>query len=474
MHEVEESLQRAVELLPPDSQELREALSGSELTVYARSLYDMLTTNADTRDDIDATNALKEPLQKKKKVAGPKRGRGRVGSANTTLTLAQSILDKDLINAVDELNMNASSLLELAVSRSPAYSSAVSKFVRSCSAGSKSDAALTAIRACNSLAGLCSTSEEAVVSFEPCVNFIIENIEAIGGASSLSLIDNVLCRLSVLICKNRLPQSTDASASASWMQWSERTTDMIGDNLDVVVTATLSRACAVCHDLLYHRVLAEHASIEGDTIDQAAEKLSYYVQITSPYSILGYFFSCTSDDPPKDIASLLLHLASAKAGISCGLQGRKSQVYLMYMHAVRVAINICELNNMSLTKASLITRNSSTQPPVEIMDWLRSHPPSATIQSLLEASSSGLQAISEHITNTTKENELLGLALMASLEIEGKTQGPQVNETQPSAIDHLLFYESTEGDNLHLLPTDWEEDDIDDIEVVGDVEDDSA
>lgn len=110
----------------------------------------------------------------------------------------------------------------------------------------------------------------------------------------------------------------------------------------------------------------------------------------------------------------------------------------------------------------------STMPPDSIRAWMEDQPPSSTIHLLMEKSERGLPEMSAYIVEEMKLDDLHALASLAVTgvgEHAATTDGVQ----ERSAIDDLLFFESTEG-ALNVLPDGWDEDDDNDVDDVDDVE----
>jgi len=146
-------------------------------------------------------------------------------------------------------------------------------------------------------------------------------------------------------------------------------------------------------------------------------------------------------------------------------------MYILYLHLARRTTAFAQKSPQLYTLSHQLKQSASTTlPPESIMDWLKSQPPSSTVELLLEKSSQGHLELSAYIMNEMQDKDMRALASLSMASISDEVTHEEAQEDR-SAMDDLLFFESTEGDGMRVFP-DWE-DSASDIEITMDESDDS-
>ena len=439
----------------------------NNLEAHAQSLFNLLSKEQESNkeDQSEGANKNKNGKDSKKRKARPSEGD----------TAAVTILDASLSDAFSSKNI---SLIAGGVSsRDPPPEEGFGSLFEAQNAddglGNVLERAVAYLDVGSSLGGLCARPVDKLASFAAFANYLNDLMnEGIGdsvefkGASGVSAVLKVtqmaLSRLSV--CCQCIGADSPRDV---WTAWSNSTRKSS--------LPTYLKSSSVCYlTLLAHVkacVLQNAPIITEEYIRKMAESVKYFVDTLSPYASIGIVSSFV-DTQIEHVEQLVLFLACSKESLSMELVDLKTPAYLLYMNAARHAISYSIQRGYTSLAASMTESMSHVMPPVSVSSWLSSQPPSAIIQVLQEQGDSGLSNISQYLIHSMKDKEMRALASVSCSQLMGD-YGETHKEENVSAVDDLLFFESTEGDDqqLNMLPQGiWDEEEDEEDEEDSDQE----
>lgn len=439
------------------------------LEAHAQSLFNLLSKESEGNEEDHSKNENKNRKDSKKRKARP-------SQQDTT---SVTILDASLKDAFGSENI---SLVAGAVSsRDPPLEEGIGSLIESKvknaddEFGNVLERAVAYLNVGSSLGGLCARPVDKIASFAAFANYMndlmngdIDDSVEYNGASGVEAVLKVtqmaLSRLSV--CCQCVGED---SAKNIWTAWSDATRKSS--------VPMYMKSSSVCYlTLLAHvkaSILQKAPVMSEDYIRKMAESVKYFVDILSPYASIGLVSSFV-DTQMKLVEQLVLFLACSKESLSMEQVDLKTPAYLLYMSTSRHAISFSNQRGYISLAASMAESMSHVMPPVSISSWLSSQPPSAIIQVLQEQGESGLSNISQYLIHSIKDKEMRALASVSCSQLMGD-YGEIQKEENASAVDDLLFFESTEGDEqqLNMLPQGIWDDEEDDDDEEEEMEEDS-
>jgi len=458
LDEIEGCLKEAAALLPAEETLLREQLD-KNCDRHARYLFDLLN---DTQEKSSGTRKRKAVEQGRELATGA----------------APSVLDSSLCDRLGHTSgskRNVKDILGLVLSRDPVTSDWIGKLVDIVAKGDANplEKASQAIKGYGALAGLCATRGDIMASFLPISKYVIKSVEEAslsenikyGGKTGTEaceqLVLDAVCILGTSCKEDRFARDDDQSSDAStvWTEWSS-------EEYDIMATYVLG-AKACCDLVLLLIKLKGQEEKLMNSADKISAEVSHVVSMVGPHAALGFLLYQGEDDSqliPSDSQFLIMFMACMRIGFSTGEEDMKAPCYMLCMKAARRAIQIAQRNQLSSLKAKLEASCGQLVPPLGIVNWLKSHPPSAAIQLLVQNSESGLEKISETLISRVQDKEMQSLVLLSLLSLQGNNDTAQAakdDATFASAMDDLFFFESKEGE-LNMLPEDWNEEGEDD------------
>ncbi len=323
--------------------------------------------------------------------------------------------------------------------------------------------AINYVRMCSSLGGRCSSTDDRIATFAPFAQHMKEVGNKVDlasetfeyeGETGIGAFVRVL-QSAIVSIHSMILQGENQDLASSLTSWKS----------GVQNTPAHLHAALVCYDILGCLIRLQDmssASLNEEGIENRVPSIRHMVHLVSPYASLGLVVSRAKEsDSVATIEDLIMFLSSSKKGLSCGREGLKAPVYILYMNVARQVIALSHEKGFASLASSVEYEASNTMPPIAIQQWLKSQPPSAIIQVLLERCSQGLKEMSRYLVHSMKEKEMHALCSLSYSELIG---GYQPEEHTELAMDDLLFYESTEGE-FNLLPQQWDEDDDKDSEM---------
>ena len=314
------------------------------------------------------------------------------------------------------------------------------------------------LRACVAVGGLCERIDERVAAFTAFTDLVA------GGGVPEGMVRSAVSSVHAV-----LQGSTGERPGSIWTAWREK--DEYG---------AFTKASAACYRLVDAMVSArmnrEPAGVTEDNIGEFTQHALHAMHLLSPYAMFGLLIHAhgTKSAGIGDLVMLTAVLAAGgpmrarTPGIPGTTAGHMSDTtaFLLYLFVARCAIGTAKDAAMLTLSHQLRQKASLTMPPDSIRAWMEDQPPSSTIQLLMEKSEHGMPEMSAYLV---EEMQLDDLHALASLSMTGVgEQGGTIDGGQErSAIDDLLFFESTEG-ALNVLPGEWEEEgdtEVDDVEV---------
>jgi hypothetical protein len=450
-----------VELVEGD---LKQQLENN-LEAHAQSLFNLLSKEQESNkeDQSEGANKNKNGKDSKKRKARPSEGD----------KAAVTILDASLNDAFSSKNI---SLIAGAVSsRDPPSEEGIGSLIEvkvqnaDDGLGNVLERAVAYLDVGSSLGGLCARPVDKLASFAAFAHYLndlmnagIDDSVELNGVSGVSSVLKVtqmaLSRLS--ICCQCIGADSPRDV---WTAWSDSTRKSS--------LPTYLKSSSVCYlTLLAHVkacVLQNAPIITEEYVRKMAESVKYFVDTLSPYASIGIVSSFV-DTQIEHVEQLVLFLACSKESLSMEQVDLKTPAYLLYMNTARHAISYSIQRGYTSLAASMTESMSHVMPPVSVSSWLSSQPPSAIIQVLQEQGDSGLSNISQYLIHSIKDKEMRALASISCSQLMGD-YGETHKEENASAVDDLLFFESTEGDDqqLNMLPQGiWdEEEDEEDAEM---------
>lgn len=377
-------------------------------------------------------------------------------------TSCMSIADDSLREALSKTS-ERQALAGLVASRVPVDVDGVKRLVED-GEDDELQQAINYVRMCSSLGGRCSSTDDRVATFAPFaqymkdigtkIDFAREKFEyegETGTGAFVRVINSAIASIHSMILQGEAQDLT--SSLTSWKNAKQSMPQQI-------------HAAIVCYDILVCLVrlkILSCASLDEEGIETMVPSIRHVMHLVSPYASLGLVSShAKAANNPVTIEDLIIFLSSSKKGLSCDREGLKAPVYILYMNMARQAIALAQDKGFTSLASSLEYAASATMPPVSIQQWLKSQPPSAIIQVLLDRCSQGLKEMSRYLVHSMKEKEMQALCSLSYSEL---IDGYDLEERTELAMDDLLFYESTEGE-FNLLPQQWDEDDDEDNETL--------
>ena len=310
------------------------------------------------------------------------------------------------------------------------------------------------LRVCVAVGGLCENLEERVAAFS-----VFADLLAGGGVAEETV------RSAVSSVHAILQGSTGHKNSSVWTMWGE----------DHKVDA-FSKASSACYRLVEAMVAArigreQVSCVTEENIGDLTRYTVHLMHLLSPYALPGLLLHVygAKSAGMSDVVMLTAVLAVggptealSRSSIDSADHLSDTTVYLLYLYLARRAIVATHDAALVTLSHQLQQKVGATMPPDSIRAWIEDQPPSSTMQLLIEKSDRGLPEISAYLI---EEMQVEDLHALASLSLTGLgEQGGLVEDGQErTAVDDLLFFESTEG-ALNVFPDDWD-DDSDDVEI---------
>ena len=461
LDEIEGCLRDALEVLPAEESLLREQLD-KYAGKYAKYLLELLS--AEVQEKLPGTRKRKAVEQGRDDAYAP------------------CMLDSTLCDSLDQGSVskrNVKDIIGLVLSRDPVTSDWIGKLVDVVAKGDANplEKAGQAIKAYGALAALCGTRADIMASFLPVSKYIIRSVEEgnlsenimyggkTGTEACTQLLQDALCTLGTFCKEDGFARDEDQSndASSIWTEWSTQQYD---------ATASYVLGAKACCDLVLLLIKLKGLR-EEELLMNSAEKvsaeISHIVSIIGPHAALGFLLYQGEDEKLilSDSQFLIMFMACMRLGFSTGEEDMKAPCYMLCMKAARRAIQIAQRHKLSSLKVKLESSCGQLVPPLGIVNWLKSHPPSATIELLVQNSESGLEKISETLISRIQDKEMQSLVFLSLLSLQGTTgtaQAAKDDATFASAMDDLFFFESKQGE-LNMLPEDWNEEGDDDFAI---------
>jgi hypothetical protein len=451
-------------VLPAEESLLREQLD-KHAGKHARYLLELLNAEA------------QEKLSKTRKRKAVEQGRDDALVASSS----SSLLDSTLCDSLDQASAskrNVKDIIKLLLSRDPVTSDWIGKLVDVVAKGDANplEKAGQAVKAYGALAALCATRADIMASFLPVSKYIIKSIEEgnlsensryggkTGTEACTQLVKDAVCTLGTFCKEDGFARDEDQSndTSSIWTEWSNQRYDAM---------ASYVLGAKACCDLVLLLIKLKGMKEEElmTSAEQVSAEISHVVSVVGPHAALGFLLYQGEDAKlvVSDSQFLIMFMACMRLGFSTGEEDMKAPCYMLCMKAARRAIQIAQRHKSSSLKSKLESSCGQLVPPLGIVDWLKSHPPSATIELLVQNSESGLEKISDTLISRVQDKEMQSLVFLSLLSLQGTTGAAQAakdDATFASAMDDLFFFESKQGE-LNMLPEDWNEEEDDDFAI---------
>ena len=316
------------------------------------------------------------------------------------------------------------------------------------------------LRACVAVGGLCERIDDRVAAFSAFTDLVA------GGGVPEGVVRSAVSSVHAVV-----QGSSGERPGSVWTTWREN------DEYD-----SFKKASTACYRLVGAMVSAhmnhESSGVTEDTIGELTKHAVHVMHLLSPYAMFGLLMHTHGTKLAGIVDLVMLTAVLAEGGPlgarSCGnpasTAGHLSDTvaFLLYLYLVRCAISTAQDAAMLTLSHQLREKASAAMPPVSIRAWLEDQPPSSTIQLLIEKSEHGMPEMSAYIVKEMHLDDLHALASLSMMgvgEQKGTTEGGQ----ERSAMDDLLFFESTEG-ALNVFPDGWDEDNDADDDVEVDIE----
>jgi hypothetical protein len=448
---VSDALRQAVQLLPAGLRQRLGAHDESTFEAHVDALLGMLG------GDAGRVGARREETRQKR----PRASRGGLpkGDASGSDAAPAVVCDAYYETQISSLDTGEASEVDRCAAAVMARVPASGRAVRALRERAEMESGQV-LRVCVAVGGLCERIEERVAAFSAFTDLLE------GGGVPEGVVRSAVSSVHAV-----MQGSTGERPESVWTAWREK---------DDYIAFT--KASATCYRLVEAMVSArtrrEASGVTEDNIGAFTQHALHVMHLLSPYAMFGLLMH-VHDTKSAGIGDLVMLTAVLAAGGPTGDRNRvrpgnmaghmsDATAFLLYLYAARCAIGAAQDAAMLTLSHQLRQKAASTMPPDSIRAWMEDQPPSSTIHLLMEKSERGLPEMSAYIVEEMKLDDLHALASLAVTgvgEHAATTDGVQ----ERSAIDDLLFFESTEG-ALNVLPDGWEEDDDNDVDDVDDVE----
>ena len=360
----------------------------------------------------------------------------------------------------------------------------------------------TILTLCNGLASQATTVEQGLALFAPALSKMLATVQAIDDNDNDSDSDGMHVNASTaqwhrlaalssrcimcmhLIIKEKQIQAKHGSGTGTggdeecggrwWLQWGDgsrqrrkkhKTTSSSSSGNTSPLMAARS-ACSAAVSLRTAARMREAANAAATATTPAA--LTAYalcdMQLLSPYAAQGQVIA-SADVVVEEVAKareevklfLALNAAAAAAATADPDHHHPDpDFYFLRMLAARNTSAMAESVGDEGTAARVLAVAAAATPPPSALEWLRQQPPSRLVVQALEAlQRRGPQGLSEYLVYEVPEKGVraLGVAAKAGgvLKIGGSVDGNEDGDgglSNRGATDDLLFYVSTEGDDV--------------------------